>query len=115
MNGTILVYGNEEILVTTRRLILEKAGYQAFSATKFDGAVFVLMNQRIDVLLLCQSLSEGQRRGILAKAQAISPQIKCAVFGFDGGKIVLDGGVACEILGGPATLVKTMDRILHDH
>jgi hypothetical protein len=30
MLGTILVYGNEVMLVTTRQLILEKAGYQVF-------------------------------------------------------------------------------------
>jgi hypothetical protein len=30
MQGTILVYGNEQLLVTTRGLILEKAGYEVF-------------------------------------------------------------------------------------
>jgi hypothetical protein len=35
VNGTILVYGNDEMLVTTRQLTLGKAGYQVFSATNF--------------------------------------------------------------------------------
>jgi hypothetical protein len=55
--------------VKTRHLIVEKAGYQAFSATDFAGAVNILMNQQPDLVLLCQSL----RPGILEKARAITP------------------------------------------
>jgi hypothetical protein len=56
--------------VKTRHLIVEKAGYQAFSATDFAGAVNVLMNQQLDLVLLCQSLRPGI---ILEKARAITP------------------------------------------
>jgi hypothetical protein len=65
MVGTILVYGNESMLVTTRGLILEKAGYGLYTSSGFAGAMLTLMTQQIDILLLCQSLSEEERRGIL--------------------------------------------------
>jgi hypothetical protein len=55
MHGTILIYGNEPMLVATCGLILEKAGYQVFPATKFASALLALVNERINVLLLCQS------------------------------------------------------------
>jgi hypothetical protein len=54
--------------VKTRHLIVEKAKYQVFPATDFAGAVNILMNQQLDLVLLCQSL----RRGILEKARAIT-------------------------------------------
>ncbi len=114
MNRTILVYGNEEMLVTTRQLILEKAGYQVFSATKFAFALLALVNERINVLLLCQSRPEYDRRAILETARVIKPQIKSVVFGFDGREVELSSGADFERLDGPATLVKTMDRILSD-
>jgi hypothetical protein len=48
MHGTILVYGNEPVLVTTRALILGKAGYKVFTAQAFGNAMLVLMHHQID-------------------------------------------------------------------
>ena len=56
MHGTVLVYGNDEVLVMTRCLILGKAGYEVFTAQTFGHAMLVLMNHQIDVCVLCQSL-----------------------------------------------------------
>jgi DNA-binding response OmpR family regulator len=114
MFGTILVYGNEELLVTTRHLILEKAGYEVFSATQFADAMLVLMNQQIDVLLLCQSLNDEELRGMSETACAVKPETKCAVLGFDGRDIALDGVEVLERLGGPPALLKAIGRILRD-
>jgi DNA-binding response OmpR family regulator len=113
MHGIILVYGNEEMLVTTRGLILEKAGYQVFSATKFASALVALVNERINVLLLCQSVSDEDRLSILETARAIKPEIRCVTLGYDGREVDLDGQMAFERLDGPA-LVKTIGRILHN-
>jgi DNA-binding NtrC family response regulator len=86
------------MLVTTRQLILEKAGYQVFSATTFASALLALVNERINVLLLCQSLPEYDRRAILETAHAIKPQIKSLVFGFDGREVELIGEADFERL-----------------
>jgi hypothetical protein len=74
MDGTILVYGNEEILLKTRGLILEKAGYKVFTAQTFGNAMLVLMNYQIDVCVLCQSLTAEERRGIVETARALQPE-----------------------------------------
>src|ERR1700755_1528324 len=79
MNGKILIYGNDEILNRTRGLILEKAGYAVLASMNFEGAMLTLMTQQIDVLLLCQSLADEQRCGILETAHALQPEIRCAV------------------------------------
>ena len=49
MHGTILVYGNEPTLATTRGLILEKAGYKVFTAQAFGNAMLVLMHHQIEI------------------------------------------------------------------
>jgi hypothetical protein len=113
VNGTILAYGNDEMLVTTRQLILGKAGYQVFSATNFASALTVLVNEAVNVLLLCQSLTEEERRGILETGRAIQPEIKCVTFGYDGLEIVFENGEsAFKTPNGPASLVQTIDRLL---
>ena len=112
MSGTILVYGNESMLVTTRGLILEEAGFEVYTTTGFAGAMLTLMTQPLDVLLLCESLSDEERRGILETAFAIQPNIRCATFGADGREIRLAGANAIETLDGPSILVEAVGRIL---
>jgi hypothetical protein len=110
--GTILVYGNESTLVTTRGLILEKAGYRVFTAIEFSAAMIALMNQQIDVLLLCQSLRDEERRGIVETAHAIRPDIRCAVFGYDVHEIELKDTEAFENIDGPSGLLKAIGKLL---
>src|SRR5271170_6241758 len=93
MRETILVYGNESLSVMTRGLILERAGYKVFTTTKFELALLTLVNERINVLLLCQSLSDEERRSIAETARAVKPEIKCMTFGYDGREIEPVGGV----------------------
>ena len=80
---TILIYGNDDILVTTRRLILERAGHRLFT-TCFADAMLVLMTEPVEILLLCQSLKAEDRRGIVETAHAVRPDMKCTVLGVDG-------------------------------
>jgi DNA-binding response OmpR family regulator len=112
MNETILVYGNEPMLMVTLGLILEEAGHRVFAATTFANALLALVNRRINVLLLDQSLTEVERRSILRTARAIKPDVKIVVFGFDGREDELTGGVTFERLDGPDTTCETISRIV---
>jgi hypothetical protein len=75
MHGTILVYGNEPMLVTTRGLILEKAGYKVFTAQAFGNAM------------------------------SLQPEIKCAVLDFAESEVAIEGVDLIRGLVGPSTLV----------
>jgi hypothetical protein len=112
MQGTILVYGNEEMLVTTRGLILEKAGYGVFTAHEFGNAMLVLMNHQIDVCVLCQSLTDEERRGILETAHALHPEIKCAVLDFEEREDPIEGVDLIRGLAGPSTLLNAVGKLL---
>jgi hypothetical protein len=102
VRGAILIYGNEPMLVMTRALILERAGYKVFTAETFGNAMLVLMNHQIDVCVLCQSLTNEERQGISETAHALQPQVKCAVLDFS----------EIEWLASPSTLLKEVGKSL---
>jgi hypothetical protein len=111
VNGTILVYGNDAMLVTTRCLILERAGYRVLTAQAFGNAMLMLMNHQIDIIVLCQSLKAEERRGILETARAIQPEIKCAVIDFDEREAPIEGVALIEGFMGPSALLNTIGSI----
>jgi DNA-binding response OmpR family regulator len=112
MHGTILVYGNEPVLLTTRGLILEKAGYKVFTAQAFGNAMLVLMHHQIDACVLCQSLTDEERRGILEMAHALQPEIKCAVLDFAESEVAIEGVDLIRGLVGPSTLLNAVAKLL---
>ena len=98
--------------VTTWDLLLEKAGYEVFSTTQFASALVALVNERINVLLLCQSLNEVERGSIIETTRAIKSEIKCVVFECDGRELMLDGRATFEKIDGSGTLVNSIGRII---
>jgi hypothetical protein len=114
MHGTILVYGNDEMLVATRGLVLEKAGYRVFTVQTFSNAMLVLMNHQIDLCVLCHSLKDEERRGILETAQALQPEIKIAALSFDGNDVVMDGVSVYRGLNGPPSLLAAIGQMLQE-
>jgi DNA-binding NtrC family response regulator len=112
MHGTILVYGNDEMLVATRRLIFEKADYRVFTADSLSNAMLVLMNHQIDVLVLCQNLSDEERGAVLETAPTLQPEIRFAVLSFDGHDVVTDGVLIHRGLDGPPSLLTAIGRML---
>src|SRR5258705_12766432 len=112
MHGTVLVYGNDEILVMTRCLILGNAGYEVFTAQTFGHAMLVLMNHQIDLCVLCQSLRDEERRGILETAHALQPETKCAVLDFGESEVAIERVDLILGVSGPSTLLNAVGKLL---
>ncbi len=112
MPGKLLIYGNDSMLLTTRRLILEKAGYEVATVATFSGAMLLLLNRHFDLLILCQSLEEDERRGMLESAHAINPELKCAVLQFTVGHRRIANEETLEGLRGPANLIESIHRMM---
>jgi hypothetical protein len=112
MQGKILIYGNDEILVMTRCLILGKAGYEVFTAQTFGNAMLVLVNHQIDLCVLCQSLKDEERRGILETAHALQPESKCVVLDFGASEVATEGVDLIRGLAGPSTLLRAIGKML---
>ena len=101
-----------EILNKTRGLILEKAGYAVLASMNFEGAMLTLMTQQIDVLLLCQSLADEQRCGILETGHALQPEIRCAVLDSIERRETMEGVDLIRGLEGPSVLLNAVGRML---
>jgi DNA-binding NtrC family response regulator len=114
MQATIFLYGNDVMLLTTRRLVLEKAGYTVFTAENVSNAMLVLMNHHIDLLVLCQSVDDDERRSILETAHTLQPEIKCVSLSFDGDDIAMDGVYAHRGLMNPTSLLAAIGQKLQE-
>jgi hypothetical protein len=112
IHGTILIFGEDEPLVMTRSHILGKAGYEVFTAQTFGNAMLMLMNHQIDLCVLCQTLTDEERRGILETARALRPEIKCVVLDFGEGENAMEGVDLIQGLVGPSTLLSTVGQLL---
>jgi hypothetical protein len=112
MRPKILAYGNDPILLATRRLVLENAGYRVFTTLEFSDAILVLLNQQIDVLLLCHSLRDDERRGVLETARAITEDVKCVILHYDGLAVPVEDAEVVEGLEGPSTLLSAIGKLL---
>ena len=113
MDNRIFLYGNDQTLLMTRRLILEKEGYRVFTAMKFGEAIQLTMTQRLDVLILCQSLSVEERNGVLATVREIAPSLKTLIV--RSGESVYPIGAQEESVEGvidPKALLGVIDRML---
>ena len=112
MQGKLLIYGNDSMLLTTRRIILEKEGYDVIVTSAFSEAMLLLMNQPFNLLLLCQSLTQEERRGMLESASAINPELKCAVLQFTNGHEKMGNEETLDGLRGPMNLIESIHRML---
>ena len=74
--------------------------------------MLAMMNHLIDLLLLCQSLNEDERRGILETAYALQPDIRCASLTYDGRELEMDGARARQPLDGPTGLLLAIGKML---
>jgi hypothetical protein len=103
MRPKILAYGNDPILLTTRRLVLEKARYRVFTSPEFSDAMLVLLNQQINV---------DEPRGILETARAITQDVKCVILHYDAGAVPIEDAELVEGLEGPNTLLRAIGKLL---
>ena len=112
MQATILISGNDAMLLTTRRMIFEPAGYTVFTTDSVSNARLVLMNHQIDVLVLCQSLDDNDRASILRVAHLLQPEIKCASLSFDGREVAIEDAETHWGLNGPPSLLAAIGQML---
>lgn len=113
MDNRIFLYGNDQTLLMTRRLILEREGYRVFTAMKFGEAMQLTMTQRLDVLILCQSLSVDERNGVLATVREIAPSLKTIILG-NGESVypIRKQEKSVGVLTDPKTLLGVIDTML---
>ncbi len=109
---TILIYGRDYDLLETRRLVLQKAGFQAWTVTNLTDAEKITVTQPSGLLILCYSLSMEECEKALAMAHSRQPAMKSLVM--MGNMPVCRLGQNDELMSsfdGPKALIATVNRL----
>jgi DNA-binding response OmpR family regulator len=114
MFDRILVYGNDPLLLTTPRLVLEKAGFRVFTSMTYEDTMQMMLNQQLDLLILCQTLNEGERLGALAASRHVCPPMKTVIMSPTDEPIslVVSREQVVEPQYGPEALLAVVKRML---
>ena len=82
-SADILIFGHDEMLLETRRLILKKAAFRVRIAMEALAAVQILVTQPIDLFVLCQTLPPEECVATLRTAHTLGPDMKNLILGMD--------------------------------
>jgi CheY-like chemotaxis protein len=110
---SLVLYGRNLHLLDTRRRLLQEAGYQVWTAAQIPEVFAIITEERIDVLILCRTLSPEERAWALAFADVQSPPMRSIVL------IARKSGYRGEVLqnvldatDGPADLLAALESLV---
>jgi DNA-binding response OmpR family regulator len=110
--ASILVYGHEARLLVTRRWVLEEAGFAVHATTDLREAM-ELVKPGPALLILCHTLSAGDRARVLSEARGLRPETKVLILTKH--RLVEQEGDGVEILSafiGPRVLLAAVEKAL---
>jgi hypothetical protein len=109
----VLCFGNYPPLLNTREQMLERAGYSALAVrSKADFRMEICRNS-VELVLLCQTLSDEQRREAVLFVAEYAPDARCAVLRTDFEADVTDRDlIAIDMGNGPANFLQTIASML---
>jgi DNA-binding response OmpR family regulator len=115
--SVVLFYGHNELLLWTRKLLLEWAGYEVSVAQELRQVSCLLDRKHVDLIVLCYSLSrtECAMAGLIAKSRSEVPTLLMTEHGQTGNRDcdmreVAD--VCFDSMLGPEALIRKIDTIL---
>lgn len=116
--SAVLLYGHDEMLLLTRKLVLERAGYQVSVAQELRQVSRLLDREHVDLIVFCYSLSrtECATAGLIAKSRSEVPILLMTECGDTGSRDCDMREVAdarFDSMLGPEALIRKVDGILH--
>jgi DNA-binding response OmpR family regulator len=75
-SASILIFGHDATLLETRRLVLKSAGFRVWTAPEATLAIQILLEESIDLFVVCRSLSVEECEAILRTAHTLRPNMK---------------------------------------
>jgi DNA-binding NtrC family response regulator len=76
---SVLVYGRDEFLLTSRAMLLEREGYRVYLALDHEIFTRLLRDAQVSILILCHTLREADCLAALDAAAKMRPGIKSLV------------------------------------
>src|ERR1700692_982975 len=65
----LVLYGRDQCLLDTRRRLLQEAGYPVWTARQIPDVFAIITEERVDVLILCHTLSQEEFTWAIAFAE----------------------------------------------
>jgi len=112
----ILLVGRESSLLHTRRLILERAGYQVVRQPNREAALKEFATDAFDLVLLCSPMSEADKALLAREIKRIKPVTP--IVNFAEGAAEVNEDARLEALSGPDRLLSAVGALVmksHGH
>jgi DNA-binding response OmpR family regulator len=115
-HSAVLLYGHDELLLWTRRLVLEWAGYEVSVAQELRQASQLLDQEDVGLIVLCYSLSRAECAELIATSPSEVPTLlitECGEMGNRDCDMREVADTCFDSILGPEALVRKVDAILH--
>ncbi len=113
MPTKILIYGHDQMLLSTRRLILEQAGHTVDAVDEPDLVQKALIETTIRLLILCQTLSDTECKIAVEMAFILRPEVKIMLMVASRPRVfTADHQNLFHISAGPHALIQTVHQII---
>ena len=112
MAPSLLIYGHDAILLATRRWVLEACGYQVWVAPELADVDRIGGMGRIDLLVLCHSLSAEDCGCARALIETRWPRVKVLILAADSSCSARRLDTVLTASDGPGKLVSTVEKLV---
>ena len=111
--GTVLIYGHDPLLLQTRRRILEQAGYTAWAAEVLDEVESIITTNAVELLIVCQTLSDEEGEAAITLAHQIRPEMKTLVMSLTRQRLLKTAHeTPFNVSTGPRNLLDTVQKLM---
>lgn len=110
----ILLYGHDDHLLETRKWVLEPLGFSVRTVGSLPALNETILAHKIDILILCHSLSSEECERALEVAHTHAPEIKAVVLTGNDTTCARGAGPEDSVLDtwdGPKALVETVRQL----
>jgi DNA-binding NtrC family response regulator len=112
MLSNILVFGSDDVLLNTRRMILEKAGFEALTTSQISDAERIMKEHNVALLVVCSSVENKDVSQVLQAASTVRPNIKTLVVNHGAPIDARSKTESIDGFRGPSAFLTAVDRAL---
>ena len=108
----VLVYGNDQNLLDSRRLLLEHSGFEVRTTSNLDEVTRASNSHGLDVLILCHTLSEKECVSALSALHTYAPEVHEVALSSATPPCKIDPqGKIVDVFDGPAALLSAVGKL----
>jgi hypothetical protein len=115
MHHQVLIYGHDSILLRTRKLLLERAGFDVCLSDTLDEVHEIFAAWPVDLLILCHTVGAPERSRILDAVDLSRKNLAILFLVADyRSSGVTENDVIFRTLDGPYSFLQTVCRLTHE-